>query len=34
MDYLDYKGPKLIVALDNIDKNKAREIMEQLKDFS
>ncbi len=33
MEYLDYNWPKLIVALDNINEDRAREIMEQLKDF-
>lgn len=32
MDEL-YNGPKLVIALDNIDKQRAREIMEQLKEF-
>jgi hypothetical protein len=34
MSKSEYLGPKLIIALDNIDEQMVMEIMEKLKDFS
>jgi hypothetical protein len=34
MSKSEYLGPKLIIALDNVDKQEVIEIMEKLKDFS